>query len=118
MLKIRIVSLFALSLAISAPAQARVFNFKTEKLATYLKATGGMSNVKKSGYEFSSGEGLNFPEQVPYNFTGEFGLLFSMTKMNVRLGVELFRPSAVMGMDVKNSAGSVVYNMDINIYGY
>lgn len=110
-------------LGLAAPAHARIFNFKNEKFATYFRGTAGMSNLKKAAFERSGGQDaggaeLSFSDQTNYNYTGEFGIVFTVSRANVRLGLELLRPNAATGVEARNAGGTALYTVDSTVIGY
>ncbi|MEQ1875026.1 MAG: hypothetical protein ABL958_00175 [Bdellovibrionia bacterium] len=110
--------LLALSLLIGSSSEARVFNFKNEKFATYFRGTAGLSGLKKTAFESSGGQNLTFSDQPNYNYTAEFGLLFSVSRMNVRMGLELFRPNAATGVEAKDASDVTLYTLNSTVIGY
>jgi hypothetical protein len=112
------VSLFFGLLLASSAAQARVFDFNKETLASYFRGTAAQSNLKKTAFEKAGGQDLTFSDQPSYNYSGEFGVLFKISNVNVRLGAEIFRPNAITGIEAKDASEAVLYTIDSGIISY
>ena len=70
-------------------AEARVFSFKNEGIATYLRGTWGPSILRQDPYAHSSGTGTSIDKKFAYNLSGEMGLLWMVSnQVALRLGVE------------------------------
>lgn len=112
----RFFCLACLLLIFSSFAEARVFNINKERFAGYFSVTGGGSYIGDNGIAGAAGTGLTYSEETKYNFTGEFGFAYSLPKLTVRFGFELFKPS------VLTSAGSdgatKLYTVESNVQGF
>ena len=104
-------------LLLSIQVEARVFDFKNEKVASFLGGTAGLSNLKKMGYEFAGPTGLTFNDEAKYLYTGELGVLISMKSVNWRLGLELLRPHTPTDVAVKNAAQTTLYSLTSGVLG-
>lgn len=91
---------------VSQAAQARVFNFKNEYLASYLRATGGMSGVGSDAFKKAGGADTLYTDEVSYNFSGEIGFLLRFKdRVTVRLGMEILQTKPLKEIAGKNSGG-------------
>lgn len=103
---------------LSTRAEARVFNINSEKFASYFLVTGGPSQIKQNAFlnevntstTYSSGE-------VAYNYTGEFGFLYSTPNVSLRFGFELYKPSALKAV-IANDGTNDTYSIASDITGY
>ncbi|CAM6001616.1 unnamed protein product [Sphagnum balticum] len=101
-------------------AQARVFNFDEQTFSTYLRGTGGFTNLQKTGFAPGLPAGTSFPDSpgVTQAFSGEIGVGFTTKRvLTTRLGVELFYPYASGGVTGKNTAGAPLLTMSNQLYG-
>lgn len=73
-------------------AFTRVHDMGKESFATYIKANMGTSMVAKSAFKDSSGVITSFEDSVAYNYGGEFGMLFSMGRVVLRLSGDVVKP--------------------------
>lgn len=98
-------------------AEARVFNINNERLASYFLATGGPSAVKQNAFLNEANTTNTFTGQVAYNYTGEFGFLYSTPSLSLRFGFEIFSPSSVKDAPA-NDGSADIYNLtsDITVY--
>lgn len=95
------------------PASARVFDFKRESIATYLKATYGPSAVGSSPFVASSGASTaSFDQTVKTNYSGEFGVLVALERFNLRFGAEILIPSHISDVKGKDAGGTNLFNLD------
>ncbi len=113
----RLVIRFGAALAcaglVPCASSARVFDFKDESVATYLKGAYGPSAVGSSPYAASSGASTaSFDQVVRGNYSGEFGALFASSRFNLRLGVEFLIPSRISDVKGKDAGGAELFNLD------
>jgi hypothetical protein len=106
-----------LTFFLSETVQARVFDFNQTKVATYFKGNAGFSYAQQDAYKLSSGANTIFSDQPPYNWGGEFGLLFAANKIGLRLGYELVNPFKQSGIEGVNSSGTQLLTLDSQIIG-
>jgi len=77
------------SVILGQSAEARVFSFKNEGIASYLHGTYGPSMLSQQPYATSSGVDTSLDKKFTYNVSGELGLLWVVSdRMAFRLGVE------------------------------
>lgn len=107
---------FASLLVFSSLANARVFNINKERFAGYFSVTGGGSHIGANGISDAAGTGLEYSEETKYNFTGEFGFAYSLPKLTVRFGFEVFKPN-VLSSTVANGT-SDLYSAESSIQGF
>lgn len=111
------VIVFLLSL-ISHQAEARRFDFKSEKFATYFRGSYGYSNVGRSPYGFSSGADVSVDKTITSNLSGEFGLLFSGQKVNFRVGAEILMPSEYSDIKGRGSSGDELFQLNSKVIAF
>lgn len=109
--------LLPLLLLLSTSAQARVFNINKETSAAYFLVTGGSSMIGTSAVDGEGNSGISFSGGVNYNYSGEFGFLYSRPNASMRFGLEILKP-AVLESNAKDSGGSAVYSAKSDIFGY
>ncbi len=102
-------------LALGSTAQARVFNINKETFAAYFNVTGGGSAINTAAVENESGSGVNFSGGVKYNYTGEFGFLYSRPRASLRFGFEILKPSV---LESTANNGADLYSAKSDILGY
>ena len=106
----------ALLLIFSASAQAKVFNLKEETFAAYFGMTGGPSSMGQSAFENEAGTGVTYTSGVNYIYTGEFGVIYSRPRFNLRFGLEILRPQYLENLVGHGS--SDLYTETSSILGY
>ena len=98
----------------AGPAQARVFDITSEKVAGYFLATGGPSVLKTSAVLNEDNAAYTYSGEVPYNYSGEFGFLYAKSAMSLRFGFEILKPTALK--DSKASNGTTdLYNVNSDV---
>lgn len=101
-------------MSFSLSLQARVFDMNKESVASYFRGGYGLSTIGKSAFEDSSGADMSFNGEVKNTYNGEFGFVFTGSKVSFRLGFEYLGPSAVI-TQAKNNSGVVMYKLNSNI---
>jgi hypothetical protein len=99
-------------------AHARKFDFKSEVLATYFRASLGPSLLSDNAYGNSSGDSTTISSKVATNSSGEIGVVFSGTKANLRLGCEFLMPRDVTGVSGVNAAGTERFLMTSQVSAF
>ncbi|UOF01064.1 hypothetical protein [Bdellovibrio reynosensis] len=109
-------SLFLLLIFLSPLAQARVFNINKENFAAYFLGTTGASNIGTSAVDDESSQTVTFDDETNYNFTGEFGLVYSRPWLSLRFGFEILRPWV---LETKaNNGTDDLYTAKVDLLGY
>ncbi len=98
-------------------AEARVFNINSEKFASYFLLTGGPSAIKQNAFLNEVNTTNTFTGEVAYNYTGEFGFLYSTPNVSLRFGFEIFKPPVMKSIAASNGA-SDIYTLDSDITAY
>lgn len=97
-------------------AFARKFDFKSASVATYLRGTYGTSGLGQGAFENASGASTSsFSESVKTEYSGEFGVLFSASRFNLRLGAEMVLGASASETKGKNAAGTELFNVDSGV---
>ena len=99
-----------------ASVEARVFDFKSEQLATYVRGTFGTSQLFATPYGNSSGTGVTTDKKSTIAASGEIGVLLSSQRMNLRLGVEFLAPQRFADVVGKNSSGATYFDLNSQTY--
>lgn len=108
--------LLPLFVLLSVSAQARVFNINNENFAAYFLATGGGSQLGTHAVAGEAGAGVNYNGSVNYNYTGEFGFLYSKPRASLRFGFEILKPSVLES--TANNGTSDLYSAKSDVLGY
>ncbi|MGE3972997.1 MAG: hypothetical protein AB7F59_00575 [Bdellovibrionales bacterium] len=98
-----------------ANAEARVAKLKDQTLATYIHGTFGLSLIGKSPYERAD---VTFTNQVAYNASGEIGALFTLSRTNFKLGLEVIRPQLIQGAQAQGAGEVTLYRVTSGIVSY
>ncbi|WII72850.1 hypothetical protein QJS83_03070 [Bdellovibrio sp. 22V] len=106
-----------LLLLVTSTAQARVFNINKETFAAYFLATGGGSALGDSAVKGESGATIGFSEEVKYNYSGEFGFLYSRPQASLRFGFEILKPQT-MNNSTANNGTDDLYTASSDLLGY
>ena len=97
-------------------AQGRVFEFKDEWLAGYIRGTGTWSQLGTAPYGSSSGGQTSFADKPKYHMSGEFGFVWTPTdRIGLRLGLEAIMSQKQEGIEGKDSGGSVLMSLDSQV---
>lgn len=108
-----LILLFLVSVINIPDAEARVFSFKDEWLASYFRVSGSSSLLDQSGFKYSSGEGTQFNNDVGLTFSGEFGFLFNIGEMfNFRVGVEAIQAKTPTETFGTNAGGTQLFELN------
>lgn len=110
------VTLFLSILFLTSLAQARVFNINKESFAAYFLATTGASTLGTSAVDDESSQTVTFNEKTEYNFTGEFGLVYSRPYISLRFGFEILRPWLLE--TIANDGTDDLYTAKVDLLGY
>lgn len=110
--------LLALSIYLATPrADARVFNINNERFASYFLMTGAPSAIKQNAFLNEANTTHTFVGEVAYNYSGEFGFLYSTPTLNLRFGFEVFKPSVLKAVPANDGSADVyTLNSDITVY--
>lgn len=100
----------------SSSAQARVFNINKETSAAYFLVSAGGSQVGTAAVDGESGTNVSFSGGSNYNYSGEFGFLYSRPLASLRFGFEIFKPMALES--TANNGTSDLYSVKGDILGY
>jgi hypothetical protein len=106
------VSVFMAAMAV---AEARSFSFKSFSFATLFGGTYGTSNAADTAYAHSLPAGVSVGAAVPATASGEFGLLLSGTRANLKMSGELLMPKALPGIEGKNPGGTSYFTAESEI---
>ena len=99
----------------SAPAQARVFDLRSSSFATYFGGSIGSSQLSKQPWGDSSGPATTtFDQSVKLNYSGEFGVLMGVPKVNIRLGIEYLQPQKLSDIKGKNASDQQLFILSSN----
>jgi hypothetical protein len=98
--------IFLFSTFLCSNSFARVFNFKNQTLAAYIRGEFGLNKLQKNGYAPGFPSNVDFPNSdgVNQNYSGEFGFAWT-TGITTRLGVELLYPQ--LTKDLEGRVGGV-----------
>jgi hypothetical protein len=107
--------IFLLQITALSRVEARVFKLTDESFATYLQGAVGPSLIQKSSYERSD---VTFSNKVEYNLSGEVGVLFTVSRTNLKLGLEIIRPQAITGAQALGEGEVPYYRVTSGIISY
>lgn len=100
-------------------SEARVFDFKSQSMGSYIRGTAGISSVGKTPFLDSSGSGTTIEESSPYNLGGEFGFLLTpIEQLGIRLGLEVMRASKITNATGENSVGATRFVLESESFIY
>jgi hypothetical protein len=103
---------------IHTQAECRVFNFQTERFASYLRAGMGPSTLQKAPFEDSSGTGVTFSDAIEYNYNGEFGFVYTTPSINFVFAFEVLKSQPRTTMTGSDSGGTKLYDFSSDLSGY
>ena len=96
-------------------AEAKVFSFKDDRVAGYIRGTYELSNAGKEAYENSSGTATKFSDGIGASFGTEVGFLFGLspnTSMRAGFAAIRARNSDLEGV---NSSGTKLMDVESDI---
>ncbi len=102
---------------LSVSAEARIFDLTRDGGAAYFGFTGGPSSVGKSAFENEAGTSVTIPNEVKYNYSGEFGYVYSKSAASIRFGFEFLKPQSLNNL-VGNNGSADLYSESSDILGY
>lgn len=109
---------FMLSALLAAePASARVFNINNESFASYFSLSGAPSTLGKKAFENEASASITYDKKVDYNYSGEFGFLYSRPDVSFRFGFEVFKPQILSEVAAKNGSADA-YSLKSDYTGY
>ncbi len=109
--------IFLMTVVNFATAQARVFDLRTASYGTYFGGTVGSSNLSQQPWGDSSGTvatPVTTNDYIRLNYSGEFGFLIAMSKLNLRFGVEYLQPQKLSDIQGKNSSDQTLFVLESN----
>lgn len=109
-------TLLLLLCGLAIPAQARVFNINKETFAAYFLFTGGATSLGTSPFKGEAASTVAYSGDINYNYSGEFGFVYSRSFLNTRFGIEIMKPTALES--TATTAGSEVYKAESEILGF
>lgn len=112
MLRQSVISL--MTVLISASANAKVFNLKESNFGTYFGGTIASSQLSKQPWGDSSGPNTSYDQSVKLNYSGEFGVLMAIPKINLRFGVEYLQPQKLSDIRGKNPSDQLLFILSSN----
>lgn len=113
---------------LSLNSYGRVFDFDTQSFSTYLRGSGGYSNLQREAYQggFPSTIGFNDSNGVSNAYSAEIGFAITKPAFTTRLGIEFLYPYTPGSSNASNASGplfnvsnftfSVIPQVDFEIY--
>lgn len=106
--------IFLMTALFSSVAQARVFDLNAASFGTYFGGTIGSSQLSKQPWGDSSGATTTTDTPIRLNYSGEFGFLVAVPKINLRFGVEYLQPQQLSDIKGKNLSEQQVFTLNSN----
>lgn len=97
-------------------AEARVFNINKDNVAPYFLVTGGSSQIATSALDDEGNAGVTYAGGVNYNYSGEFGFLYSRSGASLRFGFEILKPTLLE--TTASNGTSDLYTVQSELLGY
>lgn len=107
--------IFLLSMSATC-AQARVFDINKESFAGYFAVGGGSSALGITSLDKEAGSSLSYSGGIGQNYSGEFGFLYSKSRLGIRFGIEILKPSVLDS--TATSSGADYYSANSAILGF
>lgn len=108
--------LLSFLLFFSLSVEARVFDISKDNVAPYFLVTGGSSQVDTNAVKDEGNSGVTYSGGVTYNYTGEFGFIYSRALASLRLGFEILRPPLLNS--AASNGTSELYTVQSDLLGY
>ncbi len=96
-------------------AQARVFKFQDEHIASYLRGTFGLSTIGDSSYKLTSGTDTQYDKSIDFNTSAEIGFLYHFNKVAFKVGVLYLFPERLSDIKGSNTSGTDLFNLEVDI---
>ena len=109
---------FILVMTSFTSAEARVFDFKSERFATYFGGTYGTTNLRATPYDISSGNGVSVDKKSLTGASGEVGFILAGEKLSLKIGVEVLVPQHQTAITGNNAAGTNYFSLDSQTLAY
>ena len=93
-------------------AWGRVFRMNREPFAAYFGGSYGASLIGNTHFASTSGAGMVVDKSFGPNLGGEFGFLIATRELNLRLGVELIKPSVLTTATGSDVNGQKIYDFE------
>jgi hypothetical protein len=111
--------LFILIFLLEPAAEARVFDFGSQWIATYISGDLGLAGSGDTAYANSSGANTEFSKKPAYNYSGEIGFYINIrNSLGLRLGYEVMRPQRQTRIEGTNASGTVLMNLNSTVTAY
>ena len=110
----RISVILLMTVLFSGSAHARVFDLQAASFGTYFGGTIGSSQLSKQPWGDSSGLTTTTDSPVRLNYSGEFGILMAIPKINLRFGIEYLQPQRLSDIRGKNASDQLLFILDSN----
>lgn len=104
-------------LLLTTRAEARVFDINKEKFAGYFLVTGGPSAIGQNVFLDEDTTANTYSSEIKYNYTGEFGFMYSRPYVSMRFGFELFKPSTLKDV-IANDGSTDIYSLNSDVVAY
>lgn len=115
----RIFQLMLFLLLVGPQVHSRVFEFKDEWLAGYIRGTGTWSQLGGDAFAASSGADTFFSDKPKYHLSGEFGFVWAPTdRVAVRLGLESIMSQKLKEIDGKDAGGTILMKVDSQVSAF
>ncbi|MCB0362071.1 MAG: hypothetical protein KDD35_05100 [Bdellovibrionales bacterium] len=97
-------------------AKARVFDFKNEYLASYLRGTAATSRAGRDAFGYSGGIDTLYEDEVAYNFSGEIGFLLRFRNIvTLRVGMEILQTKPLAEIPGNNASQVQRFSLNSNL---
>jgi hypothetical protein len=98
-------------------ARARVFDINSEKVSGYFSAGIGPSSAGKMAFENEANTTTTYDKKADYNYSGEFGFMYSQPAVSFRFGFEILKPQTLTDVMATNG-GTNTYSLQSAYTGY
>jgi hypothetical protein len=99
----------------STVANAKIFDASKSAGGAYFRGSYGLG-LENTLNTKSQGTGSKVDSTTPYNFSGEFGGLYSTKFFNIRVGVEIIYSPEKDTDGIYSSSGAKMYSLTSNIF--
>lgn len=101
------------------PAQARKMSLAEVGTSAFFRFTAGMQNTGASFYDQSSGAETRFSDEVPYNYSGELGFNYALSKsLSVSIGAEFIQTQDTKAMGKEAASGAEVMTVNSSAFAF
>lgn len=113
--RMQLICFVILPLLFSSVTNAKIFDSSKSAGGAYFRGSYGLG-IENTLNSKTQGTGSKVDSTTPYNFSGEFGGLYTTKFFNIRLGIEIIYSPEKDTDGIYSSSGAKMYSLTSNIF--